>query len=523
MPLHQAGSRQIGNRGHFPGVVHLNLGGQAQSAPACRLPETFRPRSGAGFGNGIIQNLAFHAAAFSRKSGFAGRHQDNGRIQELRGPDRPLLLPCPVPRNHVRLRTGAVDSFLDRIADLRDDFCGMPFSANRTAGLEFGPAVCQIFRHGDDKHAAQFRHVPEQIRHSVAQRIPDCGHAGAEGNTVHVRRGNSAAPLRMPLKKTLRHAARFVHIEEQADAVLFQTACQRAQIFLPDLPVPGAFLVRSHPRRQLIQHTLKPERVDAGSGIIRQHFIREKRILRMKQEIAVNSGIGIDHPQGERRRVRGFPPDSPSEFPLEIKRLFRRRLHSREVAENQFPDLPGFLRLVFRQGAVENFFALRFQMPELRPEEIILLQGEHHLFRRPAQQPEQLGIGKQIPVSPDECHITGREPFSELGPVFRRKSQSGGRRRNLFPRSSDDLADPFRRNQVPVAPDHSLPARREMLKMQRGRAASCGQILRFHSHFPPPPLCFPVTSDVSRPCGFPFPPRFSPAPCREFRQTNGAR
>ena len=241
----------------------------------------------------------------------------------------------------------------------------------------------------------------------------------------------------------------------------------------------GGILLGAGDRVKQIQQRVHPDALDAHGRILRQQVFRHRiELVRIAEYVAAAGRIGVDVVEVEPVRAAGRL--LRGELVGEGERLFP-VCHGvlGEMFPKRFPE-PGGGEFLFRcERLVSERRAVGFDLADLDPEEVFLLQGVSHLFRSPVQQFEDLLIRQQLPVVPDEGEVAVGDPFRvdlRLGgqPHF------GGGLDNLRFGGAQDRGDPGGRDQFPVAPDHGLPAGGEMRINYRGASVSAGQFFDLH-------------------------------------------
>ncbi|OQA75221.1 MAG: hypothetical protein BWY31_04706 [Lentisphaerae bacterium ADurb.Bin242] len=272
MFFHQLRNGDIRHGGAFPCVVELHFGHGVKPFSG-RLPEPGRDGSRPRFRHGVVADPSGNSHRHGGTEGFADAHERHILREQRDRSFGPFRLPSPSPHNHTGRRIDAVDAFRDRTVDFRGKFL---HRASGTAGTEGSDvpvrfAMRHVFRHGDRENAAQFRHFPEQLRHTVFQFFQYAGRTGAKGMTAVPGRGS--APLRAVREKRFRHIPGLVQVEQQFESVRTHAARNRPQIPKTDLMSGGIFGL-SRPRQKRVQRPLQPDGIDARRRIRSKNLIR---------------------------------------------------------------------------------------------------------------------------------------------------------------------------------------------------------------------------------------------------------
>ena len=123
------------------------------------------------------------------------------------------------------------------------------------------------------------------------------------------------------------------------------------------------------------------------------------------------------------------------------------------VFAQQRGDLPSLPSSFFPHScAPPERPALRLDLAELAPEEVVLLQPEPELLAIHVDRLEQLVVVKQMPVAPDDGVVALPPPIRQdrrLG----RQAHLAGNRLDVLRRCTDDGRQTLLRHAEPVAPD----------------------------------------------------------------------
>ena len=156
-----------------------------------------------------------------------------------------------------------MNALLDRGIDLGDDLrVSAIFAVRAGSPVAANGAVCQVFRGGDGEHAAQIRHLTENVGQRIAHPLAHGRMRSAEGHKPPLPHAGHFGPT-LDLEKGRGHGPGLVHVKIHADAVFLGPLHNGPQVG-QTLLVAGAELgKRRSARRQIAQNNVQPHAVDA--------------------------------------------------------------------------------------------------------------------------------------------------------------------------------------------------------------------------------------------------------------------
>ncbi len=380
-----------------------------------------------------------------------------------------------------------MNALFDHGGDLGDDVR----VAARLAVLAGSPvavrsAVGQVLRRRDRVDAAQVGHLAKHVRQRVAHPLAHRRMRSAEGRELVFP---DAGHLGAILEEGGGHRPRLIHVEIHADAVFLGPLHQGPKIGQTPLVV-GAELGKRRPaRRQVAQDDVQPDAVDPHGGEPLQESVGIGIQLRIQQRIAVHGQIGIDEPQGNGlivpRLRRGEGGQRAAELPNEVETRFRRAADLlAEILLDHATNLGRAAPRRLVRRLVAERLALGFQAAQLDPQKVILAQREGQSLRRHLQKFQQLVVGQEMPIAPDQRDVAARLHLRR-NRRRRRQSHRLGQRRDVLHGSSQDLRQLGRLDGVPVPPDELVDAVGKMAarrsapvrcpRARRARRRHCGR------------------------------------------------
>ena len=221
-------------------------------------------------------------------------------------------------------------------------------------------------------------------------------------------------------------------------------------------------------RDQRVEHRLHPDAVHPCVRQPRQVAVRERFRLGLQKRIAVDG------------KVRRTEPRRKPAFPC-ARRMRRRRRQARHETKERiragcqavgecladhradgFGAAPGLLR--FRRKA--QGFAGGFVAAQFDEQKIVFAQGVGEFLCAPVQQGEQLIIGEQMPVAPDDGDVRPQPLFfGHRRGIGQPHAPPDGA--NLLRRRADADRHALHRDQFPVQPHERVKPVRKMRKRHR--------------------------------------------------------
>ena len=179
----------------------------------CGFPDALGISARANHGDRIIDDRRFNGSEGFFYCFFTGTHEaDIFFFQHLRKalPIDALLLPAPIPGDHLDGRINAVRGFGKKKVYISEYFCYALFAAARAKRFNcVGIAVCQIFRSRNGEKSAQTRRRAAKAADAFGQIIAHFRAGGTEGTIIFFQ---IAQKFRVVFKKGSRHTARFIEV-----------------------------------------------------------------------------------------------------------------------------------------------------------------------------------------------------------------------------------------------------------------------------------------------------------------------
>ncbi len=210
---------------------------------------------------------------------------------------------------------------------------------------------------------------------------------------------------------------------------------------------------------------MQPDAVDTEIGQLLEQTVRIRIEFGIEQRITEDAAVGVEESDllfacvgsgacGPRLRGGQAPQEVESRLPGLAEFL-------RELRTDHRPDLlaapdGGLIGFCIWQGRTG-----RLERTELDPQEIVLPQREGEFLGVPVEQFEQLFVGQQVPVSPDDGDVPSL--LIQLGRRHvRRQAHGQANGPNPVGGRVEDPGHSLQGNHLPVAPDECVKAVGEM-------------------------------------------------------------